>query len=79
MHADLIPDLVLDPGAAIAAAPEPAAQTVDDPPVAKAPAPADPDEPSADDPDVADDDGLSGIALAARELGAKVVAEFDEA
>jgi len=79
MHADLIPDLVLDPGAVIAAAPEPAAQTVDEPPVAKAPAPADPDEPSADDPDVSDDDGLSGIALAARELGAKVVAEFDEA
>ena len=35
------------------------------------------DEPSADDPDV-DDDSISGIELATRELGAKLVAEYDE-
>ena len=35
------------------------------------------DEPSADDPDV-DDDSITGIELATRELGAKLVAEYDE-
>ena len=83
MHVDLTPDLVLDPGAAGAAAvPVESTAGVDaagggSRRRAAAPAVADPDEPSADDPDV-DDDVLTGVELASRELGAKIVAEYDE-
>jgi len=70
LKVDLTPDLVLDPGVgAVVAAP------VDAPSGTTAPAAS--DEPSVDDPDV-DDDSMSGVELAARELGAKVVAEYDE-
>ena len=80
LKVDLTPDLVLDPGAVPPAPIEDSAAVPSGKGSARpepAPAPADPDEPSMDDPDV-DDDSVTGIELAARELGAKVVAEYDE-
>ncbi len=77
MHVDLTPDLTLDPGAVApsGAAPDAADESA---PAKKARAAAKAiEEPTVDDSD-ADDDQISGVALAARELGAKVVAEYDE-
>lgn len=79
MNVDLVPDLVLDPGAVV-----PASEPHDDsaePKPAKAKrraSVAEVEEPSADD-SISDDEQLSGVELASRELGAKIVAEFDEA
>ena len=86
MHADLTPDLVLDPGAIGSTSPATGSTSGETASAgrgagagsrAKAPQQADPDEPSADDPDV-DDDVLTGVELASREFGAKIVAEYDE-
>ena len=86
MHADLTPDLVLDPGAIGSTSPATGSTSGEAASAgrgagagsrAKAPQQADPDEPSADDPDV-DDDVLTGVELASREFGAKIVAEYDE-
>ncbi|MCX6461560.1 MAG: DNA polymerase III subunit gamma and tau [Actinobacteria bacterium] len=77
MHVDLTPDLTLDPGAVAPSgvASDPADQSA---PAKKARAAAKAaEEPTVADSD-ADDDQISGVALAARELGAKVVAEYDE-